>query len=395
MPASGVIAFPLLGHRGRTEPFTGSTKEVYLKASAFPKKEPVLFVSAVLAALSMFIVHPDTVYIGYINWSVLATLFCLMAVTAGLRQTGLFEFLSDRFIKSGLSGRFLALVLIAVCFFASALITNDVVLITFVPFTISLFGHGRNLIRIIVMETVAANLGSLTTPVGNPQNLFLYSYYSLDFGRFLSVTLPLGGVCLILVAVCSLLLVRGSDKIESSASAKIRPPVFPLCRYCALFLLCILVVLKVLDWKICLGVSVLCLFLFDRPLFSRVDYSLIVSFFCFFIFVGNLARIGPVDILIHEVLMGHVLLVSALASQCISNVPAAALLASFTDDWKSLLLGVNIGGLGTLIASMASLISYRFYSVSENAERGRYLAVFSAVNFSLLALLLLLSFLLL
>ena len=366
-----------------------------MKASAFPKKEPVLFVSAVLAALSMFIVHPDTVYIGYINWSVLATLFCLMAVTAGLRQTGLFEFLSDRFIKSGLSGRFLALVLIAVCFFASALITNDVVLITFVPFTISLFGHGRNLIRIIVMETVAANLGSLTTPVGNPQNLFLYSYYSLDFGRFLSVTLPLGGVCLILVAVCSLLLVRGSDKIESSASAKIRPPVFPLCRYCALFLLCILVVLKVLDWKICLGVSVLCLFLFDRPLFSRVDYSLIVSFFCFFIFVGNLARIGPVDILIHEVLMGHVLLVSALASQCISNVPAAALLASFTDDWKSLLLGVNIGGLGTLIASMASLISYRFYSVSENAERGRYLAVFSAVNFSLLALLLLLSFLLL
>ena len=357
----------------------------------FLKKELVLSVAAVLAALSMWFVPPDAAYEGYISWSVLATLFCLMAVTAGFRQAGLFEVFSDKLTKSGLSNRQIALILVAVCFFASALITNDVVLITFVPFTISLFGRGRKLIRVVVMETVAANLGSLMTPIGNPQNLFLYSYYSLDFGRFMSVTLPLGGVCLAITAAFSVLLIRGSEKCERSESAAVRPPVFPLCRYCALFLLCILAVLKILDWRICLGITFLCLALFDRRLFRRVDYSLIASFVCFFVLVGNLARISPVEKSISEALLSHEMLVSALASQFISNVPAATLLASFTNDWKSLLLGVNIGGLGTLIASMASLISYRFYCVSVDAERGRYFAVFSAVNFALLVLLLLLS----
>lgn len=360
------------------------------KLCRFLRAEAVLTVSALLAAASILFVPPDRQYLGYIDPKVLAVLFCLMAVVAGVRAQGVFDRLSAMLAKKTTNGRIIALLLVILCFFLSALITNDVALITLVPFTVLLLGGeaSSRLIWTVVCETVAANLGSMLTPIGNPQNLYLYSYYSMSAGEFFSAVLPLGGICLLIVAPLSLfsgksapLPRRESCRHGETAAVKLVPL---LC----LFALCLCCVLGLVSYLICLGVVLLYLLLFDRGLFLRVDYSLLLTFICFFILVGNLGRIEPVSRFVTSLLAGRELLVGAGASQIISNVPAAAMLAPFTDDSRGLLLGVNIGGLGTPIASMASLISYRLYCAGESPKRGRYLLVFSAVNFSLLALLL-------
>lgn len=349
----------------------------------------VLAAAALCAAASLFLVPPDRGYGNYVNWSVLTVLFCLMAAVAGLAGCGVFARLAGAVTRLTEDGRKLALLLVLACFLISPLITNDVALLTFVPFTAGLFGTDRRLAPTVVMETAAANLGSLLTPIGNPQNLFLYARFRLQPGEFFAVTLPLGGVCLALTALLTWLLVRpGALPAPAAAPRTEKPSLFPLARYGLLFLAGLLTVLRVLPWPVCLGLTLLVLLLFDRPLFGKVDYSLLASFLCFFVLVGNLARLEPVRRLISAALTGRVVLVSALISQVISNVPAAAMLASFTDDWRGLLLGVDIGGLGTLIASMASLISFRLYCASAAPERGRYFGLFSAVNFGLLALLL-------
>ena len=359
------------------------------------KREAVLIVAAVLAAASMAAVPPDLGYLNYVNWSVLAVLFCLMAVVAGFRRAGAFDALSCMLAQRAAGPRQLAVLLVLACFFSSAVITNDVALITFVPFTVGLLGMGRRLICVLVMETAAANLGSMLTPVGNPQNLYLYSCSGMRMGEFLRVTGPLWLLGLVLVTVCTLLLVR---RDEEAAALPERMPGGPLPRAMlvrcgVLFVLCLLTVLRLVDWRITLAVTLLALLLFDRPLLAAVDYSLLATFVCFFVLVGNLARMNAVRDWAGRLVGGHELLVGAALSQIISNVPAAAMLAPFAESWSALILGVDVGGLGTLIASMASLITYRLYSSAAGAERGRFLLVFSAVNFGLLAVLGAVSFL--
>ena len=361
---------------------------------AFVRHNVVLCAAAALAALSMLFVPPDREYLGYINGRVLTVLFVLMAAVAGFSGAGLFVRLSGALTRRTTSARTLGLGLVLLCFFLSMLITNDVALITFVPFTLGLFGRERRVVPVLVMETVGANLGSLLTPIGNPQNLYLYSYYALTAGDFFRAVLPLGLLCLALVTGLTLLLVRGGAVPAARANDTLSATPFALLRYSLLFALGLLTVMRTLDWRICLGVSALLLLVFDRPLFRCVDWSLLASFVCFFVLVGNLARIEAVRGLIESLLLGREYRTAALLSQVISNVPAATMLSGFTTDWRALLLGVNVGGLGTPIASMASLITLRFYS-SAPAPGGRYLAVFSAVNFALLALLLALEPLLL
>ena len=271
------------------------------------------------------------------------------------------------------------------------LVTNDVALLTFVPLTLLAFEDihdEKSRILTVVLETAAANLGSMLTPVGNPQNLYLYDTYHMTAGTFLKTMLPAGILSLILLMILTILLPQ--TQCQSTQTKKNDVPKKLTVVYGILFLFCLLTVFRIVpDW-ICLIVAVLTALIFDKKLLWKVDYALLATFVCFFVFVGNIARIEEVQQFFSQILMGRELLISALLSQVISNVPAAVMLSGFTQNGTALLLGVNIGGLGTLIASLASLISYQFYRKADGAKSAAYLLVFSAVNFGILIILLLL-----
>ncbi len=355
---------------------------------SFIRREPVLLIAALAALVSCFFVPPDAAYLGYMDLRTLALLYCLMTVVAGLRQAGLFAHLAHRLCEKASSLRAMALLLVLLCFFSSMLITNDVALLTFVPFAVVVLGMAdrrRELIHVVVLQTVAANLGSMLTPVGNPQNLYLYSYYDLSLGDFLRVTFPVWALSLLLIAAACLFFERGRVTVFLGEEPGVNRR--GLWLYLALFALCLLVVLRVIGWPVMLLVLVAVLLLADRKMLLKADFMLLLTFVAFFVFAGNLARIGAVSALLRRLMAGRDYLVSLLASQVISNVPAALLLSGFTEESRALLLGVNIGGLGTPIASLASLISMKLYSHSEHARPGRYLLEFTAVNLVLLLLL--------
>lgn len=354
----------------------------------FVRREPVLLIAALAAVISCFFVPPDRIYLHYMDYRTLSLLYCLMTVVAGLRQAGLFANLAHSLCENVKSVRTIGLVLVWLSFFSAMLITNDVALLTFVPFAVVVLGMAdrkRQLIHIVVLQTVAANLGSMLTPVGNPQNLYLYSYYDLSFGAFLRATLPIWLLSLLLITLSCFVLSPTPISIflgeEPGLDRK------SLWLYLALFVVCLLVVLRVLSWAVMLGIVLLVLMIADRKILLKADFMLLLTFVAFFVFSGNLARVNAVDRLLRQLLEGRVYLTSLLASQVISNVPAALLLSGFTEEARNLLLGVNIGGLGTPIASLASLISMKLYTHADHAHTGRYLAEFSLVNFLLLILL--------
>ena len=368
---------------------------MFARISAFVKREAVSAIALVCALVSMCFVPPSPDYLDYIDFRVLALLFCLMAVVAGLQDCGVFAVLAQKLLAGKRSLRFLALVLVLLPFFTSMLITNDVALLTFVPFTLlvlGLVGRMEMAVYLVVLQTLAANLGSMATPVGNPQNLYLYSAFSIPAGEFFAVLLPLTLVSLAGLAGAALLV--GPEVIE------VRFPEKQVLRrrgqlglMAGLFLLCLLSVFHVLPYPILFAVVVLCLALFARHLFPRVDYGLLFTFVCFFIFAGNIGAIPAVRELLSGLMAQSGFLTSLCASQVISNVPAAVLLSGFTGDWKGILLGTDVGGLGTLIASLASLISFRLYLRSPLARAGRYLAVFTLANLIGLAVLIAVSLL--
>ena len=357
---------------------------------SFLRREPVLLIAALAALVSCFFVPPDAAYLQYMDFRTLALLYALMTVVAGLRQAGLFAHLAHHLCRRAGNMRAMALLLVLLCFFSAMLITNDVALLTFVPFAVVVLGMAdrkKELIGIVVLQTVAANLGSMLTPVGNPQNLYLYSRYALSLGDFFRVTFPVWALSLLLVAAACLFF----DGRPLSVFLGEEPGLDArrLWLYLALFALCLLVVLRVLRWDVMLAAVIAVLLIFDRKMLLKADFMLLLTFIAFFVFAGNLARIEAVSALLRRMLLGREYLVSLLASQVISNVPAALLLSGFTEQSRALLLGVNIGGLGTPIASLASLISMKLYAHSDHARPGRYLLEFTAVN---LLLLLILSF---
>lgn len=359
------------------------------KVGGFVRREAVLVISLACALLSMLAVPPDAAYAGYIDLRVLCLLFCLMAVVAGLQQCGLFTVLAQRLLTGRKQLRLLYLALVLLPFFCSMLITNDVALITFVPFTVLVLSHIDRmdaLIRVVVLQTLAANLGSMATPVGNPQNLFLCSYYGLGFGAFLRVVLPLTLVSLLALSAAALWTRGKTIEITFPQREHIQQPrLFALL--CLLFALCLLSVVHVLHYGIVTAAVALSLLLFARSLFARVDYALLLTFVGFFIFAGNIGRIEAVRNVLEMLLGRSAYWTSVLASQIISNVPAAVLLSGFTDNWSALLAGVDVGGLGTPIASLASLISLKLYLRAENASLPRYLLVFTLANIAGLVLL--------
>lgn len=350
------------------------------------KKEAVLCAAGLLAVISAFIVPPSAAYLDYIDYRVLALLFGLMLVVAGFQSIGFFRYLGDRLLAKASCTRHLCLLLVFLCFFSSMLITNDVALLTFVPFAVMLFamaGEAKLLIPVVVLQTIAANLGSMLTPIGNPQNLYLYSTYAFSPADFVLHMLPLSALSAGLLLLCSILLpnrpLAAPAGQTSSPTVKI-PAVHKLIAYTLLFLVCLLCVFRLISWPIMLGILICAVFFLDRKLFGSVDYFLLLTFVCFFLFIGNMQRISAISDLLRSLITGRELLLGALFSQCISNVPAAILLSGFTDQALPLLYGVNVGGLGTLIASLASVISYRLYSGSRNARKGAYLKVFTLYN---------------
>lgn len=352
------------------------------KIKAFIKKETVFTVAAILAVISSFIVKPSLDYIGYIDFKVLSILFCLMMLVAGLREQWIFRRLAEKLTTLVNGSKGLELILVLLCFFSSMIITNDVALITFVPFALALMngaGLKNRILRVITLETIAANLGSMLTPIGNPQNLYLYNISGMGFGEFTMLMLPLSAASLVLL-ILSVLLGKNEPIVVSFEKANANIDKRKLIIIAVLFVICMGTVARFIPWQ----VSFICVFITSlvvfRNLFKEVDYYLLGTFTGFFIFIGNMQKIPSISQLINNLLAGKELVMSTAMSQVISNVPASMLLAGFTDNYTALLYGVNIGGLGTLIASLASLISYKFYAVTPESKKGQYLLTFTIWN---------------
>lgn len=363
--------------------------KVMNKIKKFVKEEVILCVAGLLAIGSMFWITPDKEYLGYIDWHTLILLFCLMAVMVGFQKLGFFQQVGNMLLSKVENSRQLTGILVFLPFFFSMVITNDVGLITFVPFTIVVLRIARQeklLLPVVVLQTIAANLGSMLTPMGNPQNLYLYGKSGMSFPSFIRLMLPYtiaAGICL---GIAIYLMKKESLRNLTLDPIAVDRKGFVL--YTLLFLLCLLAVAKVISPVILLGVIVVVLGIYDRRIFKTVDYSLLGTFVGFFVFIGNIGRIEGFRQLLEKILSGNEVVVSVCASQIISNVPAALLLSGFTNEWESLIVGANLGGLGTLIASMASLISYKQIVRECPQEKGRYFALFTGGNIIMLGVLL-------
>lgn len=363
------------------------------RLAAYMKKETVLTVAVVLAGLSALFVRPDAGYAGYIDCQTLAQLFCLMLVMAGLKELGIFGRMGAALLGKVKRGRQVAAVLIFLCFFSGMVITNDVALLTFVPFAIEVLqmaGLEGMLIPVVTFQTVAANLGSMLTPIGNPQNLYLYSRSGMGAGEFISLMFPYAAIAFFMLVLCSFS-VRGGKAVVPALPARGQTmvPKGKLILYLALFFCCIGSVAHVIPWPVLLAVVAMAVLAADRVVFAKVDYALLATFAAFFIFIGNMGRVPAFYGFLSRIVRGNEILSSVLASQVISNVPAALLLSGFTDRWPALIIGTNLGGLGTLIASMASLISYKSLIRAYRRDKGPYICYFTVVNVGFLAVLLL------
>ena len=353
------------------------------RIKAFVKGEVVLSAAIVLALLSAIAVPPDAAWAGYIDWDTLALLFSLMAVTKGLQQLGLFDALGASLLRRMATTRRMVLVLVFLPFVFSMLITNDVSLITFVPFALTVLhmaGQDRLVIPTVVLQTAAANLGSMLTPMGNPQNLYLYNRSGMNFGEFCALMLPyvvVSGVCIGVLGALPRSVPVHADLPETRLGDKRK------LAFCAVG--CIAKVLPPLGVA---ALTAVVLIIGDRKLLAKIDYSLLGTFIAFFVFIGNMGRIESFQNFLSGILAGHEVAVAVLASQVISNVPAALLLSGYSSAWPQLIVGCNLGGLGTLIASMASLISYKLVAKQYPELRPKYFLWFTLCNVGLLALLL-------
>ena len=363
------------------------------------RRDPVLAVATLLAVASCALVPPDAGYLEYVDFRTLGLLFCLMATMAGLSRAGVFRAAGRALVARLHSGTGVVMGLVLLPFVASMLVTNDVSLIAFVPFALlvlRMLGIADASVFTVVMMTVAANLGSMLTPIGNPQNLYLYSASGMGVLEFVGLMLPYALVSAVLLVACVLaygarrhgLPVKVGDERALPAAGELeseRVRKRSVAPWAALFALSLLAVARVLSVPALLAVVVVVAVAADRRVLREVDYGLLLTFVAFFVFVGNVGRVGAVDGLLSSVVSGNELIASVAASQVVSNVPAALLLSGFSSAWPALIVGTNIGGLGTLIASMASLISYKQVVAEGASTAGAYLLRFTVVNMAFLA----------
>lgn len=368
------------------------------KLTSTIRNNPILCISGLLALISCFFVLPDLQYLSYINVRVLAILFGLMLIVAALGHIGTFDVLTNKLLSKVKTYRGISLLMSLLSFFLSMFLTNDVSLVTLVPFAIMVlapFGENRKLMFTLIIMTVAANLGSMLTPIGNPQNLYLYDNYKIALPEFLFLMIPYSALSLALIVALTFILVKGSDKLPPLKNTEVKKLSFvKLLIYFALFVLNILTVVGYVHFLISLGVTVSAMLIMDRKSFKKADYNLLATFVFFFILIGNIGRIDAITGALSGLVSSYPVPAAILSSQIISNVPAAMLLSAFTDDGKSLIIGTNLGGLGTLIASMASLITYRFHAKFSKEQKEKtggkqdnYILNFTIINVVMLVIL--------
>ena len=383
--------------------------------------------ATVLAIISCFFVTPGREYLSYINWRTLILLFCLMAVVSGFAKAGVFRYISRKLSQRMKDTRRLSVGFMLLCFLLSMFVTNDVALVTVVPLTLlTMMGCSEKAkIQTLVQETIAANLGSMLTPFGNPQNLYLSSYYGIGMGEFLRLMLPYTGVALVILLLQTLISPKeglgGRAREAGIPEGRVKEAAIPegknreaaslyesgenltgkdemyeealrekllrskgrlvsILLYGILFIVSMFSVARILDYRILFGIILITILVYDRSVLRNVNYTLLLTFGSFFVLIGNLGAMTQIQAALTQMIEGRELLTAILSSQIISNVPAAVLLSGFTDQGKALIVGTDLGGLGTLIASMASIITFQLYSLESGAKKGKYLLTFTLWN---------------
>ncbi len=360
------------------------------KVWSFVKTNAVMLIAALAATITSFIVPPDREYLDYFDLKTLTCLFCVLAVVCALRNIRFFYTMAKAIIRKFKNTKLCILALVYITFIGSMLIANDMALLTFLPlgyFVLHTTGKEKYMAFTFIMQNIAANLGGMLTPFGNPQNLYLYSKFNIPDLEFMRIMFPPFIVAIVLITACCLLFVKSEPLVIEEKAASLPMP--RVIIYLLLFALSIAIVFRGIPYYIGLIIIPAVLLFLDREALRSVDYGLLLTFTFFFIFSGNMARIDAVRDFFSYLLDKNTLVFSALSCQFISNVPSAILLSQFTDNYRDLLLGVNIGGAGTMIASLASLITFREYSKQDPGHTVRYLIKFSMFNFAFLGILIL------
>lgn len=354
---------------------------------SFMSAHAIVLVAWVCALVSVVVVPPDERYLSYIDMTTMGCLFCLLAAVRTLRNGGAFEVAGTQIVRLFSNTRACVTSLVALCFFGSMVITNDAALLTFLPLAylvLSATGELSLLIKTFTLQTIAANLGGMIVPFGNPQNLYLYTYYAIPTDDFVFTMVPPFAVSLVLITICCWmtpkrpLVLKGSGTTVNNRRLGVGLLVFALA---------LAGILRWLPWVLSATVIVLVLLCFDRNALKRLDWGLLLTFVAFFIFAGNVARMPQVSSIIQMCMSWSEFGTAVGVSQIMSNVPAAIVLSQFTTAWQPLLLGVNIGGVGTPLGSLASLITINEYTRLRPAEVGSFMVKFLIYNVAFLGLL--------
>jgi len=363
---------------------------LFQKLPSVVKKNVVMAVAMVAACVTCFFVPPDKAYLDYFDVKTLTCLFCVLAVVCALKNIHFFYILAKKIVRVFKNARMSILALVYITFIGSMLIANDMALLTFLPlglYVLNATGKGKYMAFTFIMQNIAANLGGMLTPFGNPQNLYLYTAFNIPNLEFMKIMAPPFVLAVALITVCCLIFVKPEPLALKEENATL--PAGRATVYLLLFALAIAIVFRGIPYWIGLAVIPAALLFLDRKALKMVDYPLLLTFVFFFVFSGNMARIEGVRRLFSMLLEKSTLLFSVISCQVISNVPSAILLSQFTENYRDLLLGVNIGGVGTLIASLASLITFREYTRQNKGKTGYYILLFSAFNFAFLGILVL------
>ena len=361
---------------------------VISNARGFAKKNAVMLIAFAAALITSMFVPVDKEYIGYFDFKTLSCLFCVLAVVCALKDINFFFVIARKIVHFFKTARMSILALVYITFIGSMLIANDMALLTFLPLgflVLSSTGKQKYMAFTFIMQNIAANLGGMLTPFGNPQNLYLYTKFNIPNGEFMGIMAPPFILSVVLITLCCIIFVKNDPLMISDEKIELDGKRTAL--YLALFALAIAIVFRGIPYWIGLIIIPAVLFYADRHALESVDYPLLFTFVFFFIFAGNMARMDAVRSFFSTLLSKNTLLFSALSCQCISNVPSAILLSQFTGNYAELLIGVNVGGVGTLIASLASLITFREYVKHDPKSTRRYIAEFSAFNFGFLIIL--------
>ena len=354
----------------------------------FIKKNLIAAIAFVAAVITSVIILPDEKYFGYFDLKTLACLFCTLAVVCALKNVNFFYMLAKKTVSLFKSARACVIALVYVTFIGSMLIANDMALITFLPlgFTVlNLSGKKKYMAFTFIMQNISANLGGMLTPFGNPQNLYIYSHFSVDTFEFMGIMAMPFIISITLLTLLCVVFVRPEPLVTEDEEMKFSP--WRTALYLALFALSVSAVFGVVPFWAGLAAVLVTLIIVDRKALLSVDYGLLMTFVFFFIFAGNMSRMPVVRDFFASILEKNTTLVTVMSCQVISNVPTAILLSQFTGDYRGLLLGVNIGGVGTLVASLASLITFREFASHYPEEKGRYIGLFSLFNFGFLIIL--------